>query len=68
MLDSPATPRDAAALAGIVSKPAERRATVYRGVGEASLVIAIWLAPLPEPSTDVHVLVRVDETTASADR
>ena len=43
-------------------KPTERRAQIFRGAEQPPLIIAIWLAPVPPPSSDVHLLVRVEDS------
>ncbi len=45
-------------------KPAERRARVFRGADVPALELVIWLAPLPIPGSEIHMLVRVDEVDA----
>jgi serine/threonine-protein kinase len=42
-------------------KPSERRAKVFRGNDRAPLELVIWLAPLPIPGQEIHLLVRVEE-------
>ena len=45
-------------------KPAERRARVFRGAVIPRLELVIWLAPLPIPGSEIHMLLRVDEVEA----
>jgi len=48
-------------------KPTERRAKVYRGADRTPLELTIWLAPLPVPGHEIHLLVRVEEIVKRAD-
>ncbi len=43
-------------------KPIERRARVYRGADQPSLELTVWLTPLPLPGTEIHMIIRVEES------
>jgi serine/threonine-protein kinase len=43
-------------------KPCERRARVFRGNDQPSLELSVWLSPLPLPGTEIHMLIRVEES------
>jgi serine/threonine-protein kinase len=51
-------------MAHIDGKPAERRARVSRGPELPPLELVIWLAPVPIPGSEIHMLLRVDEVEA----
>ena len=51
----------------VSGKPTERRAKVYRGADKAPLELVIWLAPLPVPGAEVHIMVRVEEQKKRVD-
>jgi hypothetical protein len=43
-------------------KPCERRARVFRGNDRPALELSVWLSPLPLPGTEIHLMIRVEET------
>jgi serine/threonine protein kinase len=43
-------------------KPCERRARVFRGNDQPSLELSVWLSPLPLPGTEIHMMIRVEES------
>jgi hypothetical protein len=43
-------------------KPVERRARVFRGNDQPSLELSVWLSPLPLPGTEIHMMIRVEES------
>jgi len=43
-------------------KPCERRARVFRGNDKPALELSVWLSPLPLPGTEIHMMIRVEET------
>ncbi|MDQ3334447.1 MAG: protein kinase [Myxococcota bacterium] len=43
-------------------KPCERRARVFRGNDQPSLELCVWLSPLPLPGTEIHMMIRVEES------
>lgn len=43
-------------------KPCERRARVFRGNDQPSLELSVWFSPLPLPGTEIHMMIRVEES------
>ncbi|MBA3820538.1 MAG: serine/threonine protein kinase [Deltaproteobacteria bacterium] len=42
-------------------RPAVRHARVGRGTAQSALAITVWLAPLPLPGTEIHVMIHVED-------
>jgi serine/threonine protein kinase len=49
-------------------KATERRARVFRGADKPPLELHIWLAPLPIPGSEIHMVIRVEEVDVAREK